>query len=57
MDINLDFNIDNYTDNELINLLDIGIDNPNQQQIRKHINDLKFNRFFNDSNIVNFLII
>lgn len=55
MDINLDFNIDNYTDNELINLLDIDIDNPNQQQIRKHINDLKFNRFFNDSNIVNFL--
>ena len=46
MDINLDFNIDNYTDYELIDLLDIDIDNPNQQQIRKHINDLKFNKFF-----------
>lgn len=55
MDINLDFNIDNYTDYELIDLLDIDIDNPNQQQIRKHINYLKFNKFFNDSNIVNFL--
>ena len=55
MNDNLDFNIDNYTDTELIDLLDIDIDDPNQQQIRKHINDLKFNKFFNQQNIVDFL--